>query len=33
MKRKTFKKIWKVLVGFIAISTILFLFAPFIGYM
>ncbi len=30
MKRKTFQKIWKVLIGFIAFATIFFLVAPFI---
>lgn len=30
MKRKTFKKIWKVLIGFVAFSTVFFLIAPFI---
>jgi len=31
MKKKTVKKIWKVLIGFIAFSTIFFLLAPFAG--
>lgn len=33
MKRKHIQAIWKVMVVFIAMSTILFLFAPFARYM
>jgi hypothetical protein len=29
MKRKTIQLVWKILVGFIAFSTIFFLLAPF----
>lgn len=29
MKQKTFKLIWKIVIGFMAFATILFLFAPF----
>jgi hypothetical protein len=32
MKKKTKDKIWKVLVGFVALTTILFLLAPFATY-
>jgi hypothetical protein len=32
MKRKTFKKIWKVLVALVAFATVFFLIAPFASY-
>ena len=30
MRPKTFKKIWKVFIGFIAFATVFFRIAPFI---
>ena len=32
MKQKTFKLIWKIVIGFMIFSTILFLFSPFASF-